>query len=189
VDRATLRKFSATGWISEMNDFVAHTSRFRMAILVIVSLAFVAGGVWMTGLLGPPPVSSRSSPEMVMALGWITIAFFGLGAVVIARLWWANNEMLRINPRGIRWLRWCDQTIPWDQITDITEWRYKSTRSIILHVRDPQLYPGKGIVGWAGRANRTLTGGDIGISMLGTDRTFDEAMTAIASFRKNGALA
>jgi hypothetical protein len=120
---------------------------------------------------------------MVMVWGWITITFFGLCAVVSVKIWWVNGEQLRISSQGIRWSRWCEQTIPWDQITDVAEWRYKSTKSIILHVRDPQLYPGRGIVGWAGRANRALTGGDIGISLSGTDRSFDDAMAAIARFR------
>lgn len=166
-----------------MNDFVAHTSRWRTAFLVAGSLGFVAMGIWMTGLLGPVPVSRRAGPLMTEFWGWISILFFGLCAVAGAKLWCANSERLRINKSGIRWTGWCDQTIPWDEITDVTEWRYKSTKWIILHLRDPSRFPGKGLSGLAGRANRALAGGDVGITLTGTDRKFDEAMSAIASFR------
>lgn len=56
-------------------------------------------------------------------------------------------------------------------------------RTIIPHLRSPSLFPGKGAFGLMGRANRALTGGDIGISLSGTDRKFDEAMAAITKFR------
>ena len=165
-----------------MDDFVAYTSRWRTSLLMLGSIAFVTGGVWMSGLIAPPPVS-RGSPEMVMLWGWVTIVFFGMCAIVSAKIWWRNSEQLRIGQTGIRWSRWCDQTIPWREISDVTEWSYKGTRSIILHLRNPPLFPGRGVVGFAGRANRALTGGDIGISLAGTDRKFAEAIAAIAQFR------
>ncbi|MDE2405603.1 MAG: hypothetical protein KGM17_13125 [Sphingomonadales bacterium] len=166
-----------------MDDFVAHTSRWRTALLVAVSLGFVALGVWMAGLLGPVPVSRRAGPMMTQFWGWASILFFGLCAAVGTKLWWANAERLRINALGIRWTGWCAQTIPWNEIIDVTEWRYRGSKSIILHLRNPSLYPGTGLAGLAGRANHALTGGDIGITLTGTDRKYDEAIFAIATFR------
>ena len=166
-----------------MDDFIAYTSRWRTCLYGMISLAFVAVGAWMVGVFGQPPVASRASSEMVVLWGWITIAFFGLGALVTAKLWWRNSEQLRIGQAGVRWSRWCDQTIPWSEISDVSEWRYKTTRSIILHLRNPSLFPGRGLMGFAGRANKALTGGDIGVSLAGTDRKYDEAMAAIAHFR------
>lgn len=168
-----------------MDDFVAYTSRWRTGILFLGSLAFVVLGAWMAGLLGPPPVSGRASPVVVVTWGWIVIAFFGMCVVVSAKIWWDNHEQLRIGKLGIRWSRWSEQTIPWDEISDVTEWRYKRTRSIILHIRHPSLFPGRGILGLMGRANRALTGGDVSISLAATDRNYNEAMAAIAKFRSN----
>lgn len=121
-------------------------------------------------------------PVMIQFWGWCSILFCGLCAVSSAKLWWINAERLRINKSGIRWN---DQAIPWDEITNVTEWRYKGNKTIILHLRDPARFPSKGLSGLAGRANRKLTGGDIGITLTGTDRKFHEAMSAIASFRPN----
>lgn len=166
-----------------MDDFIAHISRWRTSLYVAGSVAFVAIGVWMAGVVAPAPVSRRVSPEMVIIWGWITIVFFGMCALVTAKMWWRNSEQLRIGRAGVKWSRWCDQTIPWEEISDVTEWSYRGTRSIILHLRNPSLFPGRGMMGFAGRANRALTGGDIGISLAGTDRRFAEAMAAIVRFR------
>ena len=166
-----------------MDDFVAYTSRWRTGLLLVVCIAFVAAGVWMAGIAGPVPVSRRAGPLMTVIWGWITIGFFGMGVVALARAWWKNSELLRIGQLGIRWLPWSDQTIPWSEISDVTEWSYKSSRSIILHIRNPSQFPGKGTVGFFGRANRALTGGDIGFSLAGTNRKFNEALSAIAQFR------
>jgi hypothetical protein len=166
-----------------MEDFVARTSRWRTAFMTIGSIGFVAIGIWMTGLAGPVPVSLRASLFVIELWGWLGILFGGMCAVVIGKLWWTNAERLRISKSGIRWTGWSEQMIPWEEITDVTEWRYKGTKSIMLHLRDPSRFPGKGLAGLAGRANRALTGGDVGITLTVTDRKFDEAMSAIASFR------
>lgn len=171
---------------SRMDDFVAHTSRRRIALLIAGSLGFVAIGVWMAGLFGPIPALRQMSPMVAEFWGWCAILFFGMCALAGAKLWWANSERLRIGRSGIRWSGWSDQTIPWDEIAAVTEWRYRNTRSIILHLRDPSLYPGRGFAAFSARANRALTGGDIGISLTGTDRKFADAIAAIARFRPIG---
>jgi hypothetical protein len=166
-----------------MDDFVAYTSRWRAAFLVAVSIGFVAIGIWMAGLMGPVPVSRSAGPLMTEFWGWLTILFSGICAVAGAKLWWVNSERLRIGRSGIRWSGWSDQTIPWDEISDVTEWHYRNSKFIILHLRNPSLFPGKGFSGFAQPANRKLTGGDIGITLTGTDRKFAEATAAIAQFR------
>jgi len=166
-----------------MEDFVAKTSRPRMALMVVGSLALAAIGLWMSGLLWAPPVSRRASPEMVESAGWAGMILFGLCVVMGAKLWLENSEQLRIGQNGIRYSRWSDQVIPWSEIENVSEWRHKGLRSIILHLRQPSLFPGRGVMGIAGRANRALTGGDISISLTGVDRSFNDAMAAIQQFR------
>jgi hypothetical protein len=98
-----------------MSDFVAYTSRWRTALLILGSITFVALGVWMAGLMGPVPASQRIAPEMAVFLGWSGIVFFGLCAAVGAKIWWQNAEQLRIGEAGIKYLRWSDQIIPWSE--------------------------------------------------------------------------
>ncbi|WP_226633745.1 STM3941 family protein [Novosphingobium profundi] len=169
-----------------MDDFVAHTSRWRAALIVATSLGFVAIGIWMAGLVGPVPVTRRAGLLMTEIWGWFCILFFGMCAIGGAKLWWTNAERLHISRSGIRWAGWSNQTIPWEEISDVTEWRHKGTKSIILHLRDPSRFPVEGpavLTGLSGRANRAITGGDVSITLLGTDRKFDEAILAIATFR------
>jgi hypothetical protein len=166
-----------------MEDFVANTSRGRVALLLVTCLVFVVMGAWLAGLLGTPPVSARSSPMKAMIGGWLSVIFFGLGTVRLAKIWWDNSEQLRIGLAGIRYSRWTDQMIPWTEINGVTEWHHRKQRSIILHLKQPSLFPAQGIFGFLGRSNRMLTGGDISISLGGTDRSFDDAMAAINHFR------
>ena len=119
-----------------------------------------------------------------MAMGWIVVAFFGLCAISIGRMFFETEALLRIDQHGIQWRRWSDDLIPWSEITDVTTWQHKGQKAIVLHLRDAARFPGRGLMGWAGKANRALTGGDIGITMTGTDRSTDEAMAAIEHYRQ-----
>lgn len=166
-----------------MVDFVAFPSRWRIMLLLLGSAAFVVAGLWMGGVLGDPPASRRYSALAVSIVGWFSVVFFGLcGAAAIKGLF-DTKEQLRIGPAGIRSLPWSGQTIPWSEIVEISSWHYKSQSFVILHLRDPSRFPGRGSRGLLAGANRALTGGDISINLTPTDRSFDEAMEAIERFR------
>jgi hypothetical protein len=168
-----------------MEDFIAYPSRTRLVLLGLGAAAFVALGLWMGGVFGPPPESDRYSASTIFAIGWICVVFFGLcGAAAIKKLF-DPGEQLRIGRSGILTTPWSDQTIPWSEITDVTVWSYRHQKMITLHLRDPARFPGgRGIGALLAGANRSLTGGDISISMTATDRSFEDAMSAIARFRK-----
>lgn len=168
-----------------MDDFVAYPSRPKIALLTLGCVTFVAGGLWMAGVFGPPPPSRRYSPELVFAIGWSTTVFFGLcGVMGVVRLF-NGREELRIGPAGIRAARWSNQTIPWSEILDVSTWSYKNQKSIILHLRDRSRFPGRGVAALLAGANRSLTGGDIAISLTGTNRSVEEALTSIDRFRSH----
>lgn len=166
-----------------MEDFVAYPSRWRIAVATLVAAGFVALGLWMLGAFGPPPPSRRYPAVAVVAVGWLCVAFFGLFGVFNARRMFDGNEELRIGPAGIRWTRWSDQTIPWSAVIDVTTWKYKGQRSIVLHLRDATRFPGKPLLALLARLNRPLTGGDIVISLTGTNRSFIDGLSAIERFR------
>jgi hypothetical protein len=167
-----------------MNDFVAYTSRGRTGLLALGAAAFVVIGLWMGGAFGSPPVSGGFSGWFGIFIGWFGVLFFGLCLAVFIRRFFDTREQLRIGPAGIRSAPWSDQTIPWSEIVNVTTWGYMRQRSIILHLRDPARFPGRGLAALLAGANRKLTGGDIGISLTGTDRSLNEAMSAIESFRR-----
>lgn len=63
-------------------------SRLRAGLLCVAALAFVVGGLWMAGVLGPPPRIFRGGPRSVLAgVGWVSVVVFGLAlAVLVGRL-------------------------------------------------------------------------------------------------------
>jgi hypothetical protein len=167
-----------------VDDFVAYPSRWRIALIVLGAITFVALGFWIIGAFGEMPMSRRYSPVFLNAIGWLSIVFFGACGIVGAQRFFVTEEELRISKAGIRWQRWSDKTIPWSEITDVTTWSHQRQRFIVLHLRDPARFPGGGVLGMAARANRALTGGHIGISMTAMDRSFDDAMNAIERLRR-----
>lgn len=167
-----------------MPEFVALPSRWRIALLLLGAAAFVVVGLWMAGVFGAAPESRRYPHEMTVAIGWVCAGFFGLcGAAVTLRLF-ETRAQVRIGARGIHVARWSDETMPWSEIARVSEWSFRGQRSIILHLRDPKRFPGRGLSARLAAANRVLTGGDIAISLTGTDRSVDEALAAIARFRR-----
>jgi hypothetical protein len=149
-----------------------------MTFVIAGALGFVALGLWMAGLFGDVPESRRWPKQMVQLLGWISVIFFGSCAAVGLRRAFDTDVQLRISRQGIYWKPWSEATIPWHEIHDIRVWEFRKQRSIILSLHHPELYPSKSILGRLAAANRSLTGGDISISMTGLNKSFDEALAA-----------
>jgi hypothetical protein len=162
-----------------MSDFVAKPSRARIALIILGALAFVAIGLWMIGAFGAPPESSRKSPIFIAVIGWVSILFFGFCGLAGIRMLFDTDVQVRINASGLYWKRWSDQTILWSDITDIGVWEHQRQKSIIVNLRDPDRYRSSRLMGKLSGANRALTGGDIAITLSGTDGRFDDAMAAI----------
>jgi hypothetical protein len=160
-------------------DFVAMPSRPRIALLILGSIGFVATGLWMIGAFGDPPEMNRYSPLFITIIGWASILFFGFCGFMGIKLLFDRDEQVRINASGVYWKRWSDQTILWADITDVGVWEHHRQKAIILNLRDPARYRSSTMMGKLSGANRALTGGDVAISLTGTDRKFDDAMAAI----------
>ncbi len=166
-----------------MNAFVAYNSKWRIGLLIIVAIGFVTTGLWMIGAFGIVPRSERLGPAGTVFWGWASIVFFGPGALLLLRRLFDETEQVRIDASGIRWAKWSGELIPWSEITEVSTWSYKRQNCIVLHLREPSRFPGSGLAQALRSINKQLTGGDIAISMTGTDRSFKDAMAAIAQFR------
>lgn len=169
-----------------MVDFVAYSSRWRVALLVLAGVAFVGVGLWLAGVFGYPPGARRHPAPFVVAFGWFGAVFFGLCSVLAIKKLFNADEQLRIGPSGICWTPWSDLTIPWSEITDVTVWEFGAQKAIVLHLRNRDHFPAKGSFALLAGANRTLTGGDISILLTGIDRSFSEVLAAIERFRTRG---
>jgi hypothetical protein len=172
---------------TRMDDFVAYPSRWRIALLTLGSLIFVVIGLWMGGAFGSPPTSSRYSPGLLIVVGWSAVIFFGLCGVLWFKRMFDGREQLRIGSAGVRSMQWSNQTIPWSEIVDVTTWSFKRQKAIVLHLRDKARFPAHGVAAMFAGLNRNLTGGDISISLTGTNRTVEDALSAIQHFRSRAA--
>jgi hypothetical protein len=167
-----------------MADFIAHGSKWRIALLLVGCMAFVATGLWFIGFFEAlPPPTGEAAPSVVSFVGWASILFFGVCFVAGVRQFFDGEEQLRISAAGIRCKRWCDDTIRWDDITFVDVWEHRGQKIIMLYLKDASKYPSRGLAGKLAGVNRAIAGGDVGISLTGMDRGFAEAMAAIAYFR------
>lgn len=166
-----------------METFIAQYSRWRLVALFLSAVGFVALGMWMVGAFGEVPSSRRHSASYFIAIGWLSILFFGLCGVGIVSKLFDERSQLLIDSFGVLWIPWSDQLIPWSEIRDVTTWNYKHQRFIVLHLRDATRFPGRGLSSRLAGSNRMLTGGDISISLTGTNRSYGDAMEAIERFR------
>ncbi len=115
-----------------MDDFVAHNSRWRVALMLFVAVGILALGMWMIGAFGEVPSSRRYSAGFSTAIGWICILFFGMCGLAIVKKLFDKSAQLEIGPSGIRWSPWSDQLIPWSEIIDVTTWSHKGQTFIVL---------------------------------------------------------
>ena len=152
-------------------------------VLSFGSLTFVAMGLWMTGMFGSIPETTRYSADFLAVIGWICVFLFSLCGVAYTKDLFGPSEQLRIDAEGLRWKPWSDQIIPWAEITEIRKWEVGSQRGVDLKLRDPAQYRRAGLLALIANGGRTFSGGDVSICLSGTNRKFDEAMAALARFR------
>jgi hypothetical protein len=160
--------------------FVARNSLGRIALLLIGALIFVAGGLWLAGLFGPPPKPGREW------IGWVAILFFGLGGLAMASRLFDRDDWLVVDRNGIRWRQWSEATIPWPAIRSWSQYSLRGQQFLCLQLKDPSQFPGSGIGAWLRGFNKAIGFGDIALSVAGTDRTFDELAAAVRRYAPPG---
>lgn len=182
-----------------MNDFVARTQPFKILLGILICLGFVAIGLWMTGIFNPPSPSPSPSTDLTIypaqqsssrypewftvMMGWVCVALCGWFALKGAMNMTGANEALRINSGGISVPSFSDRLILWSDIADISVWTHRGQKVLTIRLRDPERYPRSQSQRFYDRLNKSLTGGQIGVSMLNTDRKINEAMEAVERFR------
>lgn len=98
-----------------------------------------------------------------------------------------RSEQVRVASDGIYYKRWSETVIPWDEIVDVTVFKDRYQKFIMLRLADPKRFPSTTLAGRLGGANRRLAGGDIAISLTYMNRGFDDAMTVIEDYRATSA--
>lgn len=118
------------------HEFIVKQSREKLLLGFLGSLAFV-----LTGL-----IMLHSTGIKVQVGGMATMLFFGIAAGMFAwRVKRTEYVILTLSERGLTDLRMFDAPVPWSQILAARPFRMYGSRFIELQLRNPELYPSRGL--------------------------------------------
>lgn len=165
-------------------------SKQKLVLLLISAIAFVGIGIWFVskpesfknGLLG--------NPTIVLSIGILSIAVFGLAAFVMAKKIYDNAPGLIIDQTGIT-----DNStgvpaghIPWSDIKEIKTNKVLNQRFLIIIVNKPEEYINRqdNVAAKKGvEANYKTSGSPVNIPASTLKCNFDELESLVkAEFEK-----
>lgn len=166
-------------------------SKQKLVLLLISAIAFVSIGIWFVakpesfknGLLG--------NPTIVLSIGILSIAVFGLVAFVMVKKLKDNAPGLIIDKTGIT-----DNStgvpaghIPWSDIKEIKTNKVLAQKFLVIIVNKPEKYINRQTNGAAKKgveANHKITGSPVNIPSSTLKCNFDELEGIVkAEFEKN----
>lgn len=105
----------------------------KMLLLVFGGLAFVATGYLMT--LASED-TYRQSATVVRLIGYVSIAFFGLCALIgMWRLLTLRGPVILISPAGFRDVRVTHDVVPWPAVQSVQTWSHSGQRIMIVALK------------------------------------------------------
>jgi hypothetical protein len=166
-----------------VEEFVAHYSRSRILGLIALTIVMALTGLWLVGGFGSPPLSNRTFALFATVVGWLNIAYASLSGLGWIKKLFDRRPPLQIGPAGVLWRPCYDYLIPWSDIMEVKTWRFQRQSWIVVRLRDPDRLRRRGFTAFHAFLNRQLANGDMLISLSATDRSFNDAMAAVARFR------
>lgn len=176
--------------------FEARASSYRTAGLAILGFLFVLIGIRGTHVIVPDPretslYESLSAlwPSLLRSLNdpatwtsWFVLIFFGACTWSFLAQWALVRPIVRINDHGVYWSRWSTETIPWNQITNPRIVQASRTRFLCFDLIDRGAIRHKRLLAPLAFINRRLGYGDIWLTTINLDRSFEELLTAFGTF-------
>jgi hypothetical protein len=156
--------------------FVARNSTVRVLLLMAGAVGFMLLGIWVAGLLGPPPRPGREW------IGLAALLFFGLCFLLGIRRLFQGGDQIVVDRKGIFWRQWSETTIPWGAIVSFETRSIRHQHFVSLWLKDPSLFPSSGFGALFGGMNKGLGFGDVSINATGTDRSFAQLLDAVERF-------
>lgn len=124
----------------ENKEIKVFASKRKMILLLLGSLLFVIGGVFI--IYTSYNVNNNADHTKAFILGGASILFFGLGVVISLIKLFSSKPALIISSRGIT-----DNTtvtnvgfIPWRDIVRFESIKIVSNNFIVIYVNNPQAY-------------------------------------------------
>jgi hypothetical protein len=103
--------------MSASDTLVLRQDRYKIALTIMMSVAFVAIGVWMaSGSVS----SSRYSPELLRGIGVFSVVFFGWAGLVSVRALLDPAELI-LSAQGFEVRGWrARPLIPWSDVEEFS---------------------------------------------------------------------
>ena len=125
-----------------MERLEIYSSKKKSFLLLIASLLFVIGGIWMF-LNAENLIGFRSrSPIFLKGIGIISVLFFGIGIYVSIKqlvqdqlLLVIDKEGINVNPR-----KSTSKIIEWKNIDGFSELKIQSQKLVIIQVNNPDYW-------------------------------------------------
>jgi len=170
---------------------IIYLSKAKILFLILLSIIFIALGVWFLFLDVQSIEGSRrfNSPALIYGIGIITIVFFGLCALVGVKKLFDKSPGIILSSEGI-----LDNSsgvsagiIPWSDVVDIGQYQIHKQKFVLIHVRDPEKYAntGNALKRMANRANMKMCGTPINISANSLKIGYGELVKIIQKYYQN----
>lgn len=165
--------------------FIAHVSKSKTLMLLLLAILFVAAGIWCASSAEEIAASSRNAmfqnDAIVRAFGWAAILFGLGGAAIVVRQLFRSGPVMEIDEHGVLWQRWSSQVIPWPAIAKAEPRAISGQQFLCLWLEEPSRYPAKSTLGKLASLNKGMGFGDIALSVQGTDQSFDRLVEAVGA--------
>ncbi|SNR70218.1 hypothetical protein SAMN05192560_0583 [Methylobacillus rhizosphaerae] len=155
-------------------------SKTKIFLLILASLAFVGGGLWMVFLdtLLTETHHRFNHAWLMQGAGWVMIVFFGFCGVAAMRRLFNKKPALIFNAAGIT-----DNSsslaaglVPWRDITGFGIYESHKQRILIVQVKNPDEYieTGSAMKRSLKRTNFRMCGSPVAITASSLSINFDE---------------
>jgi len=166
---------------------VIEASNTKTVLLVLVGIGFVALGAWFVSL-DPETLAAQprfNSPAFVHALGYVTVAFFGL--CVAAAIWrlFSSKPGLILDREGLTVHGFMDDLfVPWRDVAGFGVYEAHRQRMLVVGLKNPEGYVERGgkLRRMVARANYSLCGSPVVISSNTLRLDFESLIEVVGKF-------
>jgi hypothetical protein len=165
--------------------FVVEPSPWKLIKLFLIAAAFVLLGV---AFVIYPEAFDIAPPGIVKFIGWLCIAFFGLGIPIVGAQVIQRKPEFIIDRAGITYPKWSEDVIKWTDISDVSSSDVASTKFVVLQLAGAgsgrgDAEHGTGVKAAVMGVNRKMVGGELTIPLVSANKSLAEVMAAVARYR------
>ncbi|MFD1034519.1 STM3941 family protein [Sphingomonas hankookensis] len=151
----------------------ARSSPWRLSLLIVLALGFVVIGV----------VIALQGGAVSQMVGGLSVLFFGgCGIAAAIRLARGPQAEIAVSADGLFWRHWSDHRIAWQDVERVEIRRQRRQQPFLcLWLRAGSSADDRRSTSGTPLATR-MGFGDIALTTIGTNRSFDELVEAVARY-------